>query len=72
MSRKSRLVEDIRLFRKKKPILAVVFIILGLSGLILPILPGWLLLIFGIILLFPSFEDRLKDKFEKVRRDFRS
>jgi hypothetical protein len=72
MSRKSRLAEEIRQFRRKKPVLAVFFIFLGLSGLILPILPGWLLLIFGVILLFPSFEDRLRDKFEKLRRDFQS
>ncbi len=70
--KKNKLTRDIRAFRRKKPLFALIFILLGLVGWILPILPGWLFMIFGLILLFPSLEEKLKHTYEKLKRDFNS
>jgi uncharacterized membrane protein YbaN (DUF454 family) len=59
--------------------IAVVLILAGIAGLILPIIPGWVLIIAGIIVLnrhtniiyLKRFEKFLRDKFKDAVREYR-
>jgi len=65
--KKSNLREDIRLFRKRKSWYGVPLLILGVVGLILPVMPGWILIFLGILLLFPATGDRIIEKLKRLR-----
>lgn len=59
-------------FRILKFTLGVLAIIVGISGIILPILPGWLLIFVGIELIGIKivFIDRIKEYIkEKIRKE---
>jgi len=47
--------------------LGVAFGILGVAGLLLPILPGWIFLLLGFLTLFPRnrFSEKSVDKIER-------
>lgn len=62
---KPDLVEEIRAFRKSKFILAIGLILIGLPGLILPIIPGLLSIALGLWLLMPRLADRFSNFFKK-------
>ena len=55
MSDKNPLWHDIIKFSHKKPKLAIGFIALGLLGLIVPVIPGILLLGVGVFLIKPEW-----------------
>ncbi len=57
-----RLTEEIRRFRQNKTFLGLILIAVGLLGILLPILPGLLVIGMGLWLLFPRQADRLLDK----------
>ncbi|MCK5032644.1 MAG: hypothetical protein KAS18_03395 [Calditrichia bacterium] len=61
---KKPLWEEIVDFTKSKNKLAVALIALGLIGLVLPILPGLLLIAVGIYLLKPEWVDKIKELFK--------
>ena len=65
MTQRDALWEDIARFSKKKYKIATILIILGLSGLILPVIPGLLLLAVGVFILKPEWFAKLR---EKLRR----
>ncbi len=50
----------------KKIVLAIIgilFILAGIAGLLLPIVPGWLLIFFGLSFIAPKLTERLKRRF---------
>ena len=57
---KRNLRKDIRFFGKIKGLIAIPLFIIGILGLILPIIPGTVFLVLGIVLIVPSFEKKLK------------
>ena len=61
---KKPLWEEIVDFTKSKNKLAVALIALGLIGLVLPILPGVLLILVGIYLLKPEWIEKIKEQFK--------
>jgi len=64
----NNLREEIRQFQKRKTRFAVPIIVLGLLGLVLPVIPGLALLALGVMLLFPMQGRRL---IERIRNYFR-
>jgi len=57
---------------KRIPV-AIFLIILGLTGIIMPVLPGWIFLIMGVIMLgegFPVFRERLNRYLESILKNF--
>jgi hypothetical protein len=65
MSDKNPLWHDIVNFSRHKSKLAIGFIVLGFLGLILPIIPGILLLGIGVFLLKPEWYESFRRWFEK-------
>jgi len=61
----SNLREDIRQFQKRKIRFAIPILILGLLGLVLPVIPGVALIMLAILLLFPMQGRRLIDRIRK-------
>jgi len=59
--------EEMRDFKKKKVWLAVPLILVGILGLILPVIPGIALILFGVMLLFPKSGQKIKDWFRSLR-----
>ena len=66
MSDPNPLWHDIIKFSRNKFKLAVGFIALGFLGLVLPIIPGILLLAMGIFLLKPEWYEIFRQWFEKI------
>ena len=65
MSDSNPLWHDIMKFSRNKSKLAIGFILLGFVGLILPIIPGILLLTIGILLLKPEWYESFRRWFER-------
>lgn len=69
---KRPLVDEIRRFRKGKIKTAVILLVLGLAGLVLPILPGALFILLALWLVFPDQSEklwaRLKEALAKNKR----
>jgi len=65
MSNRNPLWHDIIKFSRHKSKLAVGFIVLGILGLILPIIPGILLLGIGLFLLKPEWYESFRRWFDK-------
>ena len=63
MDKSNPLWQDIIQFSREKTKLAFGFILLGIVGLVLPIIPGALLLAIGILLLKPDWYDKVKHFF---------
>ena len=61
---KKPLWEEIVDFTKSKNKLAVSLIVIGLLGLVLPILPGLLLVAVGVYLLKPEWAEKVKELFK--------
>lgn len=57
--------QDIIKFSKSKNKLAVLFIVFGLFGIILPVIPGALLLAVGVFLLKPEWYKSVRRRFDK-------
>lgn len=62
MKEKTPLRDKIKHFSKHKLKWAVLFIFLGLLGLVLPVIPGILLLAIGLFLLKPEWFDKFRRK----------
>jgi uncharacterized protein YqgC (DUF456 family) len=65
MSDSNPLWHDIIKFSRNKTKLAIGFILLGILGLVLPIIPGILLLTVGIFLIKPEWFDSVRKWFQK-------
>ena len=65
MSESNPLWQDIIEFSRNKTKLAITFIILGILGLVLPIIPGILLLGLGVFLIKPEWYAIFRQWFEK-------
>ncbi len=63
MENKKPLWQDIKNFSHKKIKLGFGLIFLGLLGLVLPVIPGILLLAIGLFLLKPEWYDKFRKKF---------
>ncbi len=60
---KNDLLEEIRRFRKRKILWAFLFILLGLLGFVIPILPGAIFVLLGIALLKPGMMAKIRRYF---------
>jgi hypothetical protein len=65
MSDTNPLWQDIIKFSYNKTKLGVGFILLGILGLIIPVIPGILLLSVGVFLIKPEWYESLRRWFEK-------
>ena len=65
MSNPNPLWQDIIEFSRNKTKLAITFIILGILGLVLPVIPGILLLGLGIFLIKPEWYAIFRQWFAK-------
>ena len=63
MENKDPLWHEIKKFSKHKSKIAIGFILLGLLGLVLPVIPGILLLLIGLFILKPEWYEKFKRKF---------
>jgi len=63
MKQKEPLWHEIKKFSGRKIGLAILFICLGLLGLVLPVIPGLLLLGVAILLIKPEWYPKLKKRF---------
>lgn len=64
MENKTPLYKDILEFSRKKKKLAAGLIALGILGIFIPIIPGFLLIGMAVLLLKPEWWDKIKSKFE--------
>ena len=62
---KTKLRKDIKKFSRIKGLFAVPLILIGLLGLVLPIIPGTVFLLLGLVLIIPSLKKKLKKMFGK-------
>jgi len=69
-SSKIPLIKQLESFRKWRNWIAVPLIAIGVIGLLLPILPGFLIIFLGIILLNPELADRIKEKVINLKRKY--
>ena len=69
MKKNLKSTEEIKQFQTEKKWYGIVLILLGLLGLVLPVMPGWLLIAAGVALISPKYGERL---FEKIKTMFRS
>ncbi len=79
MKKRGKVIFKIRkhqIWEITKKILGVLLILLGLTGLALPILPGWIFLILGLGLISDKYLKILiketKDKWKKFRQRFKN
>ncbi len=57
------LVTQIMKFRKLRKWLGLPLVLLGLVGLLVPVIPGIIFLVLGIIFINPSLGDKISEKF---------
>ena len=59
-----------RFRRELQIVTGIVLILVGLVGILVPVLPGWTPLIFGILMLAPKtrFSRWVREMFKKMRR----
>ena len=67
MHSKKPLWREIKKFSAQKVWFAVLFLILGLFGLVLPVIPGILLLAVAVFLIKPEWYERLKRRFDRKK-----
>ncbi len=64
-SGEKKLRREIRSFSKTRGFIAIPLVLLGILGLVLPIIPGTLFLFIGVVLIAPSLEEKIKKWFGK-------
>ena len=70
MKNKKSIREEIRHFGKKKQWIAIPLIVLGIVGLVLPVMPGWVLIFLGSLFLFPKPTERILNWLKEKRKSF--
>jgi uncharacterized membrane protein YbaN (DUF454 family) len=66
MKKSQKLTDEMRQFKNEKKWYGIVLISLGFIGLVLPIMPGWLLIAAGIALISPKFGERMLEKIKSI------
>ncbi|MFZ5515614.1 MAG: hypothetical protein ACOY90_03185 [Candidatus Zhuqueibacterota bacterium] len=69
MKQQNSLYEEMKKFRSEKKLYSIVLLVLGVIGLVLPIIPGFLFIGLGLALLYPKQGTEL---LERIKRWFRS
>jgi len=64
--RKRPLVEEIRSFRKNKIKTALLLLVIGLAGLVLPIIPGLVFILLAVWLVFPDQSEKLWERLKEA------
>jgi len=64
--RKRPLVEEIRSFRKNKIKTALLLLVIGLAGLVLPIIPGLVFILLAVWLIFPDQSEKLWERLKEA------
>lgn len=64
------LIKQLESFRKWRNWIAIPLIVIGIISLLLPVLPGLLIIFLGIMLVNPDFADRIKDKVINIKKKF--
>ncbi|HDP99184.1 MAG TPA: hypothetical protein ENN22_08385 [bacterium] len=59
---KKSLFEEIKQFNRDKKKYALILLIVGFAGLLLPVIPGLMLIVLGIMLLHPKLGQALSEK----------
>ena len=67
---KKPLIEQLKSFRKWRNWIAIPLIAIGVISLLLPILPGILIIFLGIMLINPELADRIREKFTNLKKKF--
>ena len=67
---KKPLFEQLESFRKWRNWIAIPLIAIGVISLLLPILPGILIIFLGIMLINPELADRIREKFINLKKKF--
>lgn len=62
---KRPLWEEIARFTKNKFMIAMILIVIGLVGFVIPVIPGFLLILFAIALLKPGLMKKIREKLKK-------
>ena len=62
MKKNSSLTEEIKQFQKEKKWYVTALLFLGIIGLVLPIIPGLLLIAAGVMLISPKYGNELLEK----------
>ena len=65
MDNKTSLIDEMKKFREEKKYYIIALLILGILGLIFPIIPGLLLIGLGIVLISPKHGETLLEKIKK-------
>jgi uncharacterized protein YqgC (DUF456 family) len=65
MQKKTSLIDEIKKFREEKKYYIIALFILGILGLIFPVIPGLLLIGLGIMLISPKHGEALLEKIKK-------
>ena len=66
---KNPLWEDILKFRKNKLIIAVVLVLIGLTGIVVPIVPGLLLFIIAIALFKKGWMQKIRARLNRKKKN---
>ncbi len=56
---KKKLKEEIRDFRRSKSLYAIPLLLIGILGLVLPVIPGILLIVYGLMLVIPGRKSKI-------------
>lgn len=64
--RKRPLVDEIRSFRKNKIKTALLLLVIGLAGLVLPIIPGLVFILLAVWLVFPDQSEKLWQRLKEA------
>jgi hypothetical protein len=64
--RKRPLVDEIRSFRKNKIRTALLLLMIGLAGLVLPIIPGLIFILLAVWLVFPDQSEKLWERLKEA------
>ena len=67
---KKPLIEQLESFRKWRNWIAIPLIAIGVISLLLPVLPGILIIFLGIMLINPELADRIREKFTNLKKKF--
>ena len=67
---KKPLIEQLKSFRKWRNWIAIPLIAIGVISLLLPILPGILIIFLGIMLINPELADRISEKVTNLKKKF--
>ena len=67
---KKPLIEQLKSFRKWRNWIAIPLIAIGVISLLLPVLPGILIIFLGIMLINPELADRIREKVTNLKKKF--